>query len=384
MSHEGHHPLAPLREQIDALDQQLIDLFAKRLALVKQVGEVKSIHGLPVYVPEREAAMLAKRRAEAEAMGVPAQLIEDVLRRVMRESYSSEHDCGFKQVNVQSGPVVIIGGRGQLGGLFARLFELSGYHVRILDADDWNNSDALLADASLVIVSVPIHTTEQVITQLGQLPHDCILADLTSIKESPLKAMLATHDGPVVGLHPMFGPDISSLAKQVVVYSDGRFSEQYQWLIEQIRIWGAHLCRAPAGEHDHAMSLIQALRHFTSFAYGVHLSKEAPNLDLLLDLSSPIYRLELAMVGRLFAQNPELYADIIMAQKDNLAMIRRYHERFGQLLALIENTDREAFIAEFEQVRQWFGPYADQFLLESRNLLAQAHDQRHYSSRQRD
>jgi chorismate mutase/prephenate dehydrogenase len=179
----------------------------------------------------------------------------------------------------------------------------------------------------------------------------------------------------------MFGPDVTSLAKQVVVFSDGRASERYQWLIEQIRIWGAHLYPAPAPAHDHAMSLIQALRHFTSFAYGVHLSNEAPNLDLLMDLSSPIYRLELAMVGRLFAQNPELYADIIMAQPENLAMIRRYHQRFGQLLELLELHDTQAFIAEFDKVKEWFGDYAQQFLIESRNLLAQAHDQRHHQSR---
>ncbi len=40
--------------------------------------------------------MLASRRAEAEALGVPPDLIEDVLRRVMRQSYSSENDKGFK------------------------------------------------------------------------------------------------------------------------------------------------------------------------------------------------------------------------------------------------------------------------------------------------
>jgi chorismate mutase/prephenate dehydrogenase len=40
--------------------------------------------------------MLASRRKEAQALGVSPDLIEDVLRRVMRESYSSENDKGFK------------------------------------------------------------------------------------------------------------------------------------------------------------------------------------------------------------------------------------------------------------------------------------------------
>ncbi|HET9452030.1 MAG TPA: chorismate mutase, partial [Aggregicoccus sp.] len=72
-----------LRDEIDAVDRQLIELLAQRLALVGAVGEVKSRHGLPIYAPEREASMLARRRAEAELLGVPGELIEDVLRRVM-------------------------------------------------------------------------------------------------------------------------------------------------------------------------------------------------------------------------------------------------------------------------------------------------------------
>lgn len=50
------------------------------------------------------------------------------------------------------------------------------------------------------------------------------------------------------------------------------------------------------------MAFIQALRHFATFAYGLHLAEENVRLEQLLALSSPIYRLELAMVGRLFAQ----------------------------------------------------------------------------------
>lgn len=58
--------LNALRDQIDAVDKQMLELLAQRLALVEKVGEVKSEHGLPIYAPDREAAMLASRRAEAE------------------------------------------------------------------------------------------------------------------------------------------------------------------------------------------------------------------------------------------------------------------------------------------------------------------------------
>ena len=374
-------PLSKLRDKIDAVDQQIIDLLAERLGLVGEVGEVKTEHGLPIYVPEREAAMLAKRRAEAESKGVPADLIEDILRRTMRESYASENETGFKTINPDMKRIVIIGGNGLLGKRFVEMFELSGYQVDILGRANWDQAESICSQAGLVIVGSPIDVTEDVIKQLTFLPEDCILADITSVKDAPLTAMLEVHKGPVVGLHPMFGPDITSFAKQVIVYCDGRGEAQYAWLIEQMKIWGSHLYNVKAPTHDESMTLIQALRHFTSFVYGVHLQEVDADLEQLLDLSSPIYRLELAMVGRLFAQEPALYADIILSQKGNLEMIKRYHKHFSDAIELLENSDRAAFIKRFESVTDWMGDYSQLFLDESRVMLQQAHDNRHYEEK---
>ncbi|WHP79699.1 bifunctional chorismate mutase/prephenate dehydrogenase [Edwardsiella anguillarum] len=368
--------LSALRDSIDEVDKALLGLLARRLQLVAQVGEVKSRYGLPVYVPEREAAMLASRRAEAQLLGVSPDLIEDVLRRVMRESYLSENDKGFKALNPALRPVVIVGGAGQMGRLFARMLRLSGYSVRILETQDWPRAEALCADAGMVMISVPIHLTEAAIARLPPLPADCLLVDLASVKGGPMRAMLAAHSGPVVGLHPMFGPDVGSFAKQVIVYCDGRQPQAYQWLLEQLQVWGARLHRISAVQHDQNMAFIQALRHFATFAYGLHLAEENVSMEQLLALSSPIYRLELMMVGRLFAQDAQLYADIIMASPDNLALIKRYYQRFGEAIRLLDGQNKEAFIETFQHIARWFGDDAQRFQDESRALLSQAHDRR--------
>ena len=376
MSEKSCDALDKLRDAIDDVDGKLIDLLAKRLALVADVGEVKSEAGVPIYAPEREAIMLGKRRAEAEIAGVGGDLIEDILRRLMRESYHREKDVGFKCLNPQLRDVVIIGGNGKLGTVFKRMLELSGYNVKVLEKEQWDQSDALLSNAGLVIVSVPINLTLSIIDKLTNLPDDCILVDLTSTKSKPLAHMLAVHQGPVLGLHPMFGPDIASLAKQVIICCDGRDSDKYQWLLEQISIWGAKLTLADANEHDGAMTLVQGMRHFTTFVYGQHLAAENPNMDKLLEYSSPIYRLELAMVGRLFAQDSQLYADIIFSSNENTKMFSRYLARFEMANTMLLSGDREGFINAFQEVSQWFGDYSQQFLDESKNLLMKAHDSR--------
>lgn len=367
--------LEHLRDLIDGVDQQLLHLLRKRLDLVAQVGAVKHAAGVPIYAPQREASMLAKRRNEAQSMNISPQLIEDILRRLMRESYLNEKDVGFKQVKQDLGHVVIVGGQGKLGQLFSQMLVLSGYEVKSIDKNDWQEAAAIFSGAGLVIVTVPINVTCEVIREkLTQLPDNCILADLTSIKEEPVAAMLAAHSGPVVGLHPMFGPDVGSLAKQVVVVCHGRHQEAYQWLLEQIEIWGARIVEAEAERHDKAMQLVQAMRHFSTFVYGVNLCKKEADIGNLLQFSSPIYRLELAMVGRLFAQDPELYADIIFAQAGSQHAISDYLDNYRDALTMLQTGNRQAFVEQFQRVAKWFGDFAPQFQHESRAMLQSVND----------
>lgn len=367
--------LASLREDIDELDTQLVELLAKRNKITTRVGQIKAQAGMPVYVPEREKALIASRRQQAESLGVSADLTEDLLRRVMRESYHTQNN-EYRCVKPDIDNVVVIGGEGALGRVFVSLFQRSKYTVNVVERDDWDSGTAstLLSAASLVIVAVPINLTESVISQLTMLRDDCVLADITSIKAMPLNAMLGVHNGPVVGLHPMFGPDAPGMIKQVVVACEGRYSEQYQWLIEQMRIWGATIHNSTAKEHDEAMAYIQVMRHFNTFVYGEHLRGEDPDLNSLSMFSSPIYRLELAMVGRLFAQSPQLYADIIFNNPDNFALLRRFYERFGLALSLLESGDKKGFVEQFMKVGSWFGDYAKKCLVDSKQLLLKADD----------
>jgi chorismate mutase/prephenate dehydrogenase len=366
--------LTALRNEIDEIDTQLVELLAKRRRVTTKVGELKSRVGMPIYAPDREAQLLTMRRQQAMEAGVSPELIEDILRRLMSDSYISQDASGYQCVNTESGKIVVIGGNGQLGKVFVDLFERSGYQVVVLEQDDWPDSDNILAQAGVVIVAVPIRLTSMIIQKLSRLPNTCILADVTSVKEMPLYEMMKVHQGPVVGLHPMFGPDVSGLIKQTIITCEGRLPEQYNWLLKQFQVWGAKIYPVDASAHDQAMSMVQVMRHFSTIAYGYHLMTEGADISQLVEMSSPIYRLELIMVGRLFAQDPVLYTDIIFSNQDNVAMMNRFAYRFLELLEDVEMGDKDAFVTMFSQVSDWFGDYADIFLQESKVMLLKANE----------
>ena len=56
------------------------------------------------------------------------------------------------------------------------------------------------------------------------------------------------------------------------------------------------------------------------------------------------------MVGRLFAKDPQLYTDIIMASDDNIDLIVKYYQSVGNSVALLKEQNREKFISQFEQI----------------------------------
>jgi len=56
--------LDELRVQIDSIDDQLLELYNKRMEYVHQVGELKNTTGAPIYRPEREQSILNRLKAQ--------------------------------------------------------------------------------------------------------------------------------------------------------------------------------------------------------------------------------------------------------------------------------------------------------------------------------
>jgi chorismate mutase len=57
---EAESALRRLRGNIDDVDQVLLKLLNQRAKWALEIGEVKALHGVPVYQPEREAEVVAR------------------------------------------------------------------------------------------------------------------------------------------------------------------------------------------------------------------------------------------------------------------------------------------------------------------------------------
>lgn len=82
--------LQEARDHIDALDQELVALLARRHELVLRAGRAKAELNLPVHDPDREAAQLQARRDWARAAQLDVQGVEEVFRAVLRASRTAQ------------------------------------------------------------------------------------------------------------------------------------------------------------------------------------------------------------------------------------------------------------------------------------------------------
>jgi chorismate mutase len=75
--------LKQLRKQIDATDTEILQLFAQRTEICKQVGAAKKAAGLPVRDQMRESELYSRIREQAAKLGLNPVQVEAVYREIV-------------------------------------------------------------------------------------------------------------------------------------------------------------------------------------------------------------------------------------------------------------------------------------------------------------
>ncbi|TVQ31357.1 MAG: bifunctional chorismate mutase/prephenate dehydrogenase [Phycisphaeraceae bacterium] len=362
--------LDELRRRLDSIDGAILDLVCERLGVVEQVAKHKSREGARLFHRSREEELIGARRDEARRRGVDPDAIENLFRQLILQSHRVQSDVIRAARPTEKKTIAIIGGAGGMGRFFARCFETLGHEVLIADVKTPLTPTDAAAKADVVMISVPIAVTVQVIEQVAsKMRPDALLMDITSLKEGPVEAMLRCFPGEVVGTHPMFGPSAGALHRQVVAFCPARGERWAQWLRSTLESEGAEVVNTTPKVHDSMMAIIQVLRHFATIAFGRTLADLGADVAETLRYTSPIYRLELIMVGRLFGQDPELYADIILKNARGPEALEAHRRAVEELAAIAARADRSAFIEEFRRISACFGDFRERAMDESNYLI---------------
>jgi prephenate dehydrogenase len=273
----------------------------------------------------------------------------------------------------------LIGGGGKLGTLFGGLFEAAGYAVRSAGEQPDPAYGGLVADCDVVIVTVPIAQTVPVIRRIA--PHlraGQLLCDFTSIKQPAVAAMLETPAW-VIGAHPLFAP-MPNPAGQNVVLCPERPGPCLDWLRGFLEGRGMRTVVMTPRAHDEAMAFIQGLTHFLNITFARTLQTRKADIEALLQVCSPVYRVLFAMLSRILSGDPHLYGQIQLLNRENIPVLYDFVDNARDLLAAVEGQQWGSFDRIFGAAAAYLGDFKatareeSDFLIEQMRLHLEGHD----------
>ncbi|MDO9326115.1 MAG: prephenate dehydrogenase/arogenate dehydrogenase family protein, partial [Methanoregula sp.] len=213
----------------------------------------------------------------------------------------------------------------------------------------------------IVIVSVPIRDTVKVISGIAPLMRPGqLLCDFTSLKVRPVEAMLQSK-ADVIGLHPMFGPTVKSISRQTIIVCPARADKaRIAALVAVFEAQGAICTIATPEEHDRIVAVVQGLTHFVTLCMADTVRRLGVDLIKTGQFESPVYQIELSLVGRLLSQDPALYADILQQNPYVPEVLAACRSSAADLAAIVDAKDPEQFRAFFEKNSRHLGKYCEE------------------------
>jgi len=266
--------------------------------------------------------------------------------------------------------VGIIGGTGQMGQFFRKVFEQNGCEVLVSSRNTELKPVDCVKKSDVIIISVPISVTVETIKSLAPYAKkDAVLCDLTSIKKEPCSVMLRHSKCEVIGMHPVFGPGVDSLKGQTIVVCPQRGDKWLKWMLNIFQKGSAKIKITTPEKHDKMMAIIQGLNHFSTLNVAHAMKNIGIDLKETLEFTSPIYKLRIAMVGRILNQDPNLYASLEIDNSENNEVLKAYMESSEKLFEIIKSKDKEKFLKYFTECSEFFGDFREESEKISNHLL---------------
>ncbi|MDD4700748.1 MAG: prephenate dehydrogenase/arogenate dehydrogenase family protein [Desulfovibrio sp.] len=181
------------------------------------------------------------------------------------------------------------------------------------------------AGAHMAVICVPAAVFDHVATAVcPHLPSTAVLADITSVKEQPLRQMERVWPGPVVGTHPLFGPSPEPGADLPVAITPGHHAKpEHLAMVENFfTSLGCRTFLTTAVKHDQAMARIQNMNFISNLAYFSMLAGQ----DDLLPFLTPSFRRRQNSARKMLTEDARLFAGLFEANAHSHEAVRQFRK----------------------------------------------------------
>jgi len=297
-------------------------------------------------------AIAPKCAAKAYGLKILASKIQDD-KRNRTTFHLVENKMTVKPVTVG-----IIGRNGGFGILLGTFFQSLGCSVIGSDSKipTGLTNIEVAKRSDVIIFAIPIKRTVSAVREvISHTRPDQLLMDVTSVKEPVIKAMLKSK-AQVVGLHPMFAPEVGFMGQTIVVCPARLENQDWKsWVVNMLAATRTRLKWTTAKEHDTYMAMVQVSPQSANFINALLIMHMGISTKESLNFTSPFYRVMFSLMGRFLSQNPEMYGSIFMKNPATLPMLRARIGLERKLMHIVKKQDMDAFNRLFASAKSHFG-----------------------------
>lgn len=211
----------------------------------------------------------------------------------------------------------------------------------------YKSNTELASDSDVVIISVPINYTNDVIREVAPyMKEGSLMMDVTSVKEEPSKTMAEVLGDKIeyIPTHPIFGPRTTELDNQVIVLTPDKKGKWYPKVYNYLKDKKMRVIETTAEKHDYMMSIVQVLTHFSFISTASAMEKLKIDIDKTEDYESPIYNLMIDVIARIASQNPYLTYYIQTMNNNGETIRNALADAVNELRDVVNNNDEEKFV----------------------------------------
>ncbi|MGB5293121.1 MAG: bifunctional chorismate mutase/prephenate dehydrogenase [Lysobacterales bacterium] len=354
--------LLELRNRLDDIDSNIVDLIAERQAVVETIGEHKLKTGLPLRHYEREREVIDSGVARAENLGLSGSVARDIMETLIHHSLSKQETHKLVRSGHGEGRhALVIGGLGRMGEWMARYLDMVGYRVDVADkidretpftrVDDWQ---AAVDDYDLIVVAVPLRPSNDILLKLAELKPQCLVFDIGSLKSPMREGLDAMRESGcrICSVHPMFGPNEIGLSGRHILFVD----VGNQQAIVEARALFAHTAadcvELSLEEHDEVMAWVLGLSHLVNIAFAGALAQSGEKVPLLKQISSSTFNAQLNVATQVVSENPHLYFEIQQGNINTQEVSEQFRKVLDELMTAVGNQDEAIFTHHMRAARK--------------------------------
>ncbi|MFO1494922.1 MAG: prephenate dehydrogenase/arogenate dehydrogenase family protein [Lysobacterales bacterium] len=354
-------PLSELRAELDQVDADLIGAIARRQALVAEIGRWKHAQGKQLRDYQREREVISNVRRRAEAIGLDADIAEQVLKLLIESSLTTQEQDRVRLAGLGGGRrALIIGGNGRMGRWFGRFLAAQGFEVEVADpsgapegvpARSDYASGAL--DQDLIVVAAPMRCSNEILLDLATRRPPGLIFDIGSLKTPLMEGLRACAAAGlrVCSVHPMFGPDAALLSDRHVIFMPVGPAEAVREARALFAETMAQAVEMPLAEHDHLIAYVLGLSHALNIAFFTALANSGEAAPKLAQMSSTTFDRQLRIASGVANENPRMYYEIQSLNAYRGEALGALKRAVDELLRCVEQGDEIGFVALMERGR---------------------------------